>query len=221
MRHDDAVEALAPHVEQQWRERFMTEVTLRGASVASGADALVEVETHCRESGRSAQEVFGCPATYASDLDLHDAPAWTRAQIARTGAKIALFVAGVWAAMLGAPALAAGKRAQVDAAAVVSMVATIVMMAVLMLAAKRVLRVFVDHRAWFVIGFLAVVTVVPLVGVPFTGVVLATAAAAPTLAAGVVATAVSLVWTLAGIRANSALGDPRGPSSAPAGTTDR
>lgn len=61
---------VAPHVDPEWSEAMLLE--LRGLGVAGpriGA-ALAEVDSHCAESGQTAEECFGDPAAYARRLGL-------------------------------------------------------------------------------------------------------------------------------------------------------
>lgn len=61
---------LAPHVEVEWAEAFVIELRLRDVPGAALGSALVEVESHCAESGEPAAEAFGDPVAYARSLDL-------------------------------------------------------------------------------------------------------------------------------------------------------
>lgn len=91
---------------KKWCDDFVIE--LRLAEVPGGVigDRLAEVETHCAESGESAQEAFGDPLAYARTLAA-EAPKQSaagewRAAVAGVGQVLALLVgtraAGVWAA---------------------------------------------------------------------------------------------------------------------------
>ena len=152
MRLEDRLEALAPHVEARWRERFLTELGLQGASAPAISDALVEVETHCRESGRSAENAFAHPGDYARALQLPDQARWSPAQLAATWAKILLLVVGVWAIFVGASPEPGGQRAQIDAGLVLSAALYLVLMALVARFARTVLRLFIDHKVWTTAG---------------------------------------------------------------------
>jgi hypothetical protein len=62
--------ALAPHVDEEWAESFVVEQRLLGVEGAHIGAALSEVESHCVESGQSAQIAFGTPVEYARSLQL-------------------------------------------------------------------------------------------------------------------------------------------------------
>lgn len=221
MRLDDRLEALAPHVEAHWREKFMTEASLRGASAPAISDALVEVETHCRESGRSTEPAFGSAAGYARNLGLPAEARWSRTQLLATFAKILLPVLGVWAIFLGASPDASGQRSDVSAGLVLSAAMFITVMAIVARFARKVLRVFVDHPVWSTVGFMVVVTVIALIGVPFNDAILSSVPAAPTLAIGVAAIAISIVWNVLAIRAGTNRDDPLAPPRLRPDTGDR
>jgi hypothetical protein len=61
---------LAPHVDEVWAESFCLELRLLGVEGARIGAALSEVESHCNESGQSAQLAFGTPVEYARSLQL-------------------------------------------------------------------------------------------------------------------------------------------------------
>jgi hypothetical protein len=62
--------ALAPHVDEEWAQSFVVEQRLLGVEGAHIGAALSEVESHCSESGQSAQIAFGTPVEYARSLQL-------------------------------------------------------------------------------------------------------------------------------------------------------
>jgi hypothetical protein len=62
--------ALAPHVDEEWAESFVVEQRLLGVEGGHIGAALSEVESHCVESGQSAQIAFGTPVEYARSLQL-------------------------------------------------------------------------------------------------------------------------------------------------------
>lgn len=225
MRLDDRLEVLAPHVEAHWREKFLTELSLRGAGWEAISDAMGEVETHCRESAQSAQQAFGSPADYAQALGLPDQVHRKPAQALRTWTRVLLLIGGVWAIFLGGPPFLLGQRAEVNAGMLVSAAATVALMVVVVSLWRRVIRSFIEHRVRFALCFLVVVTVVPLAGVPFDDVVLGSVAAGPTLAVGIIATLASIIWTYLGVRADTnrddVLAAPRTRTRTRPGTGDR
>lgn len=62
--------ALAPHVDEEWARSFVVEQRLLGVEGTHIGAALSEVESHCSESGQSAQLAFGTPVEYARSLQL-------------------------------------------------------------------------------------------------------------------------------------------------------
>ena len=61
---------VAPHVEEEWAEAVLLELRLLGVDGARIGAALAEVDSHCVESGQSAEDAFGDPVAYARSLEL-------------------------------------------------------------------------------------------------------------------------------------------------------
>lgn len=61
---------VAPHVEPEWAEAMLLELRVRGVAGPRIGAALAEVDSHCAESGQSAEDAFGDPAAYARHLEL-------------------------------------------------------------------------------------------------------------------------------------------------------
>lgn len=59
-----------PPVDEKWAETFIVELRLIGVQGVRIGAALSEVESHCSESGESAQRAFGAPVDYARSLQL-------------------------------------------------------------------------------------------------------------------------------------------------------
>jgi hypothetical protein len=64
---------LAPHVDEAWADSLLLELRLLGVAGDRIGEAVCEVESHCSESGQSAQEAFGDPGEYAKSLQLQTA----------------------------------------------------------------------------------------------------------------------------------------------------
>jgi hypothetical protein len=64
---------LAPHVDEAWADSLLLELRLLGVAGDRIGEAVSEVESHCTESGQSAQEAFGDPVEYAQSLQLQAA----------------------------------------------------------------------------------------------------------------------------------------------------
>lgn len=59
---------LAPSVDPDWLNAFLVERNLIGVQPARLGDDLVTVESHVREAGEGAEEIFGDPVAYARAL---------------------------------------------------------------------------------------------------------------------------------------------------------
>ena len=57
-----------PHIDRDWRDRFVVEQRLADRTGAQIGDALATVDAHCAESGESAEEAFGDPTAYSRSL---------------------------------------------------------------------------------------------------------------------------------------------------------
>lgn len=210
MTNDDNLNTLAPSIAADWRDDFVIELRLQGASGASIAEALVEVEGHCRESGQSASEAFGPAVDYAKALDLPDESAWTRAQLVRTWVGILLLVGGVSLTLWGGLAffLAQGQRAEVTLGWLMSGGATIALMVLVFVLGERLMRFVLAHAVWSAVGFGTAIAAGVAVGIPFRNVLLARVPAVLPLGVGIVAllawVTVIIVWR----RAGKGLDDP-------------
>ncbi|MGV8845392.1 hypothetical protein [Tessaracoccus sp.] len=209
-RHENP-DTLAPGVEVPWRDAFVLELRMQGASGGAIADALVEVETHCSESGQSASEAFGPAVEYAKALGLPDESRWTRAQAVRTGMQLLLVVGGFWLAVEGGIAMALGQEAVINLASVVSAGVSLIVMALMGIFSERVLRFVVDHAVLSWMAFMVAVAATVAAGLPFRGVALASMPAAWMLAAGIAAIVVFGVYTLLLRRSGKGLDDPLVP----------
>ena len=211
MNKNETVDLLAPSVEAGWRDDFVLELRLIGASGPVIADALAEVEDHCRESGQGAEDAFGPSVEYARALELPDESRWTPAQLLRTATILLLLVFGVNAGLAGAIALANDRRVEISVGLLISGGVSLAMMMLVFLLGVRLLRLVFAHPAWFAIGFAAAVTVVPLAGLPFRNAVLGSLPAGPTLAMGIIAVALAAAVAAIVKLAGKSLADPLVP----------
>ncbi|MCB2412172.1 hypothetical protein LGT39_04820 [Demequina sp. TTPB684] len=62
--------SVAPHIDPDWAEAMLLELRLLGVSGPAIGAALAEVDSHCLDSGQTAQEAFGDPVAYAKSLGL-------------------------------------------------------------------------------------------------------------------------------------------------------
>ena len=204
-------DTLAPSVEVSWRDAFVVELRIQGASGRAIADALVEVEAHCHESGQSAGEAFGPAVAYAKALGLPDESLLTRAQVVRTGIQLLLVVGGFWLAVEGGIALAIGQEAILTLASVVSAGVLMIVMVLMGVFSERIMRFVVDHAVLSWMTFMVAVVATVAVGLPFKGVELASLPAAWVLAGGIAAMVVFGVYTLLLRRSGKGLDDPLVP----------
>lgn len=208
MIRNETPEALAPGIDFQWREAFVVELRLNGVSGAAIAEALVEVEAHCRESGQGAEESFGPAAEYARALELPDESGWTAAQLVRTWIRLVLFVGGFWFATWGGLALLLEQRAEVAAGWLVSGGVTIILMILVFVFGNHVMRLVVDHVVWAAVAFVVALALTIVSGLPFQDVLLGTVPAVVPLLIGLAAIVAGILFTVALRMAGKSLDDP-------------
>lgn len=56
-------------IEKKWEQQFVLALRSREVSGTAVGAALAEVESHCADTGQTAQEAFGPPLAYAASLD--------------------------------------------------------------------------------------------------------------------------------------------------------
>lgn len=217
MMKNEELDTLAPSVDVTWRDAFVLELRLQGASGPAIADALVEVEAHCAESGQSAIDAFGPAVDYAKALELPDASRWTGPQLLRTWVQLLLVTGGVWLVFEGGIALALEEESVINLASAVSALATLVAMILVFVFGDRLLRFVVEHVVLAGGGFAVVLAAVVAVGLPFDGVVLGSAPAAWVLGAGLTALMAFGVYRLLLRRSGKTLDDPLTPPDVPSG----
>ena len=208
MTKNDSPDILAPNVEAGWRNDFIVELRVQGASGRAIADALVEVETHCNESGQSAIDAFGPAVRYAKALDLPDESRWTRPQLLRIWVQLILFVGAVWTIPWGAVALFQGRPAEIYAGSLVSGGATIIASVFVFVFGDPIIRFIVDHVVWAAVVFAVVLAVLVGVGLPFDDVRLGSVPALAPLVVGIAALVAWAVFTLVLKRTGKNLDDP-------------
>lgn len=170
---------IAPSVEKGWRDAFILELRLLGVRGDRIGDALMTVETHLHDAGETASAAFGEPQDYAAAVagGPRSEPLGMKFVLA-----MALGLAGMLALNRAFTAWLAGRAVEVSVGDVVVSAVVAGLLVVLVLAAKRVLRSFVEHR-WiaFVLpvvligGLAAIVLLLPhhlaTWGVPLVGAV--------------------------------------------------
>ncbi|WP_250446830.1 hypothetical protein [Actinotalea sp. C106] len=183
---------LAPHVEETWAEAFILELRLRGVPGPRIADALVEADSHCAESGTPASEAFGDAVEYAASLELPtaDEPVGQRLHDVLP---MALQVVAVLAATWSMVDARQGGAVEITVGAVVAAVLLAGECAFLSVLVERFFRTVVEHpvRTWFVA--MANMGVLVLLMLALDGVI-AAVPARPVLAGSLVLMLVGAVW---------------------------
>lgn len=208
MTTDDSSETLAPHVEADWRDDFVVELRIQGASGVAIADALLEVEVHCRESGHSATHAFGPAAEYAKALELPDESHWTRADLARTWAQLLLYVGGFWLALWGGIALLKSEQAELAVGDLVIGGVTLIVMMLVFKSGTFLMRFAIEHTGWFSVCFGATLMLTLLAGLPFRNTHLASFNAPLPFVTGVAAILTAIVITMVLRKTGRSLADP-------------
>ncbi len=210
-------EAFAPSIDARWRDAFVMELRLQGASGSTIADALVEIETHCHESGQQATEAFGSPVEYAGALDLPDESRWTLPQLVRIWGPLLLVVGGFWWATWGGVAFLLGRQAEIVAGSLISGVVTVISMVLVFVFGNQVMRFVVDHVAWATVALIATLALIVTSGLPFEGIVLGSVPALVPFIVGVAAILAGIALTVFLKRSGKFLNDPLVRPNVPVG----
>lgn len=147
-------EQFAPNVDSQWAGDLLLELRMQGVGGARIGSVLAEVDSHCAESGESAQNAFGDPVVYAKSLDL-SADSGTTRDMLRAVFPVMIQLVGM---LLILGSFAAWRRAEpfeltVGGALLAAvLVGEIVLLA---LCAQRVVRFVVKYPVWSVAFFVA------------------------------------------------------------------
>ena len=208
MTTDESLETLAPHVDATWRDAFVVELRIQGASGAAIADALLEVEAHCRESGQSALHAFGPAMQYAKALDLPDESHWTPAGLARIWIQLLLYVGGFSLALWGGIGLLKSERAELAVGDLVSGSVTLIIMVLVFKFGTFLMRFAIEHMVWASVSFGVTVTLTVLAGAPFRNTHLASFDALAPFLTGVTAILAAVVVTMVLRKTGHSLADP-------------
>ena len=136
---------LAPHVDKKWAETLIVELRLIGIEGARIGAALSEVESHCSESGQSAQQAFGDPVNYARSLQLpvDDDPS-TRATL-RSMTPMVVQVVGMFMLNWGFEYWLGGQQLEITTGHLVNASVALLGMAAIAWVADPMLRMAVYH----------------------------------------------------------------------------
>ncbi|OLT48106.1 hypothetical protein [Cellulosimicrobium sp. CUA-896] len=187
---------LAPHVDPRWAEGVLLELRIQGVAGDLIGEALGEVDSHCAESGESADEAFGDPVAYARSLGLPRSPDQGAGAVVRTVLPTLVQLAGMFLTLWSVPAVVTGDAVEITVGQVL---AGVVLVGALVLLARRpepVLRALVRRPVVGTVAFGAAsaALVVPLLLLRATLVLLpAGATCAVGIALLVVGTAADLV----------------------------
>ena len=211
MKKGTSPERLAPSIDATWRDEFVVEMRLLGVTGSTIAEALVEVETHCVDSGERVTTAFGPAKNYAKALGLPDETRWTTAEVARTWMGLLLIVGGFGLSTWGAAGLLNGEAAVITVGSLVSGGVTLALMVLIFVFGDRVLRLVTDHIWWAALSFVAAIGVVVAAGLPFDDNVLGSVSAWVPFLVGAGMFAAWGAWTLILRRAEKWLDDPLVP----------
>ncbi|WP_265522607.1 hypothetical protein [Oerskovia flava] len=155
---------LAPHVDPAWTEAVLLELRIQGVSGTHVGEAIREVESHCAESGQSADEAFGDPVGYARSLGLPHSPAQSSAATVRAVLPTLVQLAGMFLVLWTVPALAAGDAVTITLGHVLAVVVLVAVNVALARWPEPVLRAVVRRPvlAALAIGGGITAIVVPL-----------------------------------------------------------
>ncbi|MDR2380754.1 MAG: hypothetical protein LBE08_06215, partial [Bifidobacteriaceae bacterium] len=124
--HGGIDQQIAPHIDPEWSDAFITELRLSAAGGQAIGAALAEAESHVAASGMSAQAAFGDPRAYAQALDLPPTLDQSPKAMAGTLWPILVQLAGLWLTLAAAHGLGAGQPARfgVGLAILIAVIAT-------------------------------------------------------------------------------------------------
>lgn len=209
---------IAPHIDKDWRDRFIIEARLQGVDGTAIGDALVTADTHVQESGESAQEAFGDPTQYARDTAAASirSPGTGMSRAAVLGVLIGLI--GMFGAVSAAGAWQEGRPVSITTGTPVALTLLMALTTIVIALQGAFLRLAVERRIPFAFGVPVVVTAL------FVGIFLLFRQELFAVGAGtaglisVALLAVSSLLLLVGLRDDDDLiaapGDPRTPSMA-------
>ena len=154
---------------KKWRDAFIMELRLRGATGAQIGDELALVESHCLDAGTQAQEAFGDPVDYARSVVVSAtggsrqvAASYGRALVARTIAQ----TVGLMTVLNVVPAVRKGGEVSFTLVDVVLVLILATFVVVLVAKSEAVMR-YVVTGSILVVGLSAAVLVGLLVLVGF------------------------------------------------------
>jgi hypothetical protein len=136
---------LAPHVDEAWADSLLLELRLLGVAGDRIGEAVSEVESHCTESGQSAQEAFGDPVEYARSLKLPGAADSSTQTILASLTTILVQVLGMNLLDWGFEDWIAGQQLELTVGRLVSTIAYLLAVVTLARFVDPLLRRLVHH----------------------------------------------------------------------------
>jgi len=195
---------LAPHVDEVWADSLLLELRLLGVAGDRIGEAVTEVESHCSESGQSAQEAFGDPVEYAQSLQLPEAADSSTKAILLSVTTILVQVLGMWLLDWSFEAWIGGQQLELTVGRLVSTTAYLLLVVALIRFTEPFLRSLVRHPIPCVIlAYLAgnAAIVIPLI---LLDEVIWRGSAGLGLAMGAAVLAGGVVWAIARLHAHGA-----------------
>ncbi|GHD06398.1 hypothetical protein [Zhihengliuella salsuginis] len=146
-------EQFAPNVDRKWAGDLLLEMRMQGVDGARIGSVLAEVDSHCAESGESAQSAFGDPAVYAASLDLPSNTHMTRDML-RAVFPVMVQLVGMLLILWSFTDWRRGEPFELTAGSVLLAAVLVGEIALLALCAQRVVRFVVKRPVWSVVVFM-------------------------------------------------------------------
>lgn len=204
------VDISTPHIDRAWRDTFVIEHRLADRTGTEIGDALATVDTHCAESGESAQDAFGDPAAYSRSL-VDGTPARTFRLRPATVIGLVLGLFGLVAVPRAVDAWVEGTRVAVSQGDLVAVAVALVLTLLVALRPAPALSLLVRRR-WVTFALPFAVLIVLIVPQALLREPTAEFAWGAVAAVGVLALALQVVLTWADFAEPDQLVDPRRPA---------
>ena len=198
--------SLAPHVDKKWRGRFILELRMLDIEGNRIGAALSEVESHCSESGQSAQEAFGDPVEYACSLHLPANGHESTRSLLRSSAPSLLQVLGMVLLTSSFADWLRGQQFEITTGILVNGSVVLLASVAITWFVDPALRMVIYHpiRMWLALMASTAIFVIPLI---FLDEVIWQVSAGWVLAAGGAALAAGVVWAITQLRADGSAAD--------------
>ena len=143
---------VAPHIDPGWAEAMLLELRLLGVGGSRIGAVLAEIDSHCADSGQTAEEAFGDPVDYAKGLELPAEDDVSPRALAWSAAPILVQVLGMLVLLPSITAWRAGDPARFSEGMLVSIVMLPLLVAASIGRIDLLLRTAVQHPlvAWAV-----------------------------------------------------------------------